>query len=96
MLLPARAPRRHLDGSATAALKALPRAELKRRRLAVRADLARLKEADDADALAAGHGIVGQLELIPRDLQDLPLHKHPTADRLPPPESLYYSAAREP
>lgn len=88
-----RAPRRHLDNSASEAVRRMPRKTLKQRRADTAAQLRAEIATGEAEELARGHG-VHQLELIPSDEAQLPARRVPHS-RLPAPETLWYSAARE-
>lgn len=85
--------RRHTDGSVTRAVAATPRTVLAQRRADKTAELRAAVEAEEADALAAQHGadVAMQLDLVPPDMEPA----RPAHAGLPPPETLWYSAARE-
>lgn len=85
--------RRHLDRSASARVRSMPKAELARRQAEVKASLIASRDTAIADELAAGHE-ADQLELIPRDMEQLPPRLFKTRE-LPDPSSLYYSSARD-
>lgn len=87
----ARPTRRRNDGTHSRMLRDTPRTELQKRRAAVIESLRFSQETSEADALAEQHG---QLELIPPDMAQLPRASFKTV-KLPDPESLWYSAARE-
>jgi len=101
---PGRAPRRHLDGSVTQAVKRMSRKAVEDAKVRMTAALRAELDTAEADALAAGHGYSLQLEpadpvTIARDARLVSIHQpgsHSMSSRaLPPPEALYYSAARE-
>ena len=72
-----RPPRRHSDGSVTAAVRRLPRKSLKAIKDNKTAELRAAIEAGEAEDLARQHGAISQqLELIPRDQQELHLNAH--------------------
>ncbi|HEY2010556.1 MAG TPA: hypothetical protein VGH23_16320 [Rhizomicrobium sp.] len=78
----------------TRQIEKTPRAELLERRALKTAQLRAEIEAAEADALADAYGANEQLELIPVGADEVP---HAVAFRgLPDPNTLWYSAAREP
>lgn len=85
--------RRHSDGTAARTVAATPRTELQRRRAAVLESLRASKETKEADDIAEQFDHQ-QFELLPPDMAQLPKSSL-TGRRLPAPEDLYYSAARE-